>query len=79
MVEFRVDILTEADLFPLYISSVCGVHLDSRYPSIPWIAKLFTTVAITHLPLSFFLYAVPEPHIYVQYLPQIPGNEIQRC
>lgn len=32
MVEFRVGILTGADLFPLYISSVCGVRLDSRYP-----------------------------------------------
>ena len=32
MVEFRVGILTGADLFPLYISSVCGVHLDNRYP-----------------------------------------------
>ena len=32
MVEFRVDILTGASLFPLYISSVYGVHLDNRYP-----------------------------------------------
>ena len=27
-----LGILTGADLFPLYISSVYGVHLDNRYP-----------------------------------------------